>query len=389
MYAMLTARFTRDNSLDFVRGIAILFVLGAHLPYDAAKGTLAYHLAFPGRYAGWIGVDLFFVLSGFLIGGLLMREVGDTGKVDARRFLVRRAYKILPNYLVYVLLAGVFLNPHRAKQVIPNFLHLQNYLGTPLAHTWSLAVEEHFYLLLVFAIWQMTKRNAVTYRNVVRLCLAAIAVPLAIRSVWVPLGMDRDLVFHSTHTRIDTLALGILMAAVCRFEPERFQAIAQKRALLTAVAVGALAFVFSVEKYGPWMSTFGYDIIALGSAATLMLFVTSVPGVGVLGKARQTKLYGLVASLGVYSYGVYLWHRTGVPVWNALGHRLHLSETAQWYIGSAFYAVAGITAGVLMTKLIEFPALALRERKAPTGVAGGTVYRATVAVEEARETANV
>ena len=104
---------------------------------------------------GWSGVDLYFVLSGILVGGLLFDEIRRRYSVDIRRFLVRRAFEIRPMYFAYIAATPVLLHLRdddpwgRAfRETLPNLLHLQNYLGTRRGHTWSLAVEEHFYLEL-------------------------------------------------------------------------------------------------------------------------------------------------------------------------------------------------------------------------------------------------
>ena len=131
---------SRNQSLDVLRGIAILLVLGRHFNY------------FPlWRQAGWIGVDLFFVLSGFLISGLLFQEYKNTGKLDVRRFILRRGLKIWPSYyllilatmLFYVFIARASEHPFPKHEVAVSALFIRNYFGADgfnfLAHTWSLA----------------------------------------------------------------------------------------------------------------------------------------------------------------------------------------------------------------------------------------------------------
>lgn len=137
----------REIELDFLRGLAILLVLDYHAPVRWM--TAPFHwLGFPNF--GWVGVDLFFVLSGFLVGGLLIKEWRTQGRVDSRRFLLRRSFKIWPQY--YVFLAVMLVTGHRNwHELRGNLLNLQNYLGG-VPHTWSLAVEEHAYLLLAFGL---------------------------------------------------------------------------------------------------------------------------------------------------------------------------------------------------------------------------------------------
>src|SRR5437868_5735245 len=92
----------RNLELDFVRGIAILLVIGFHAITVPAHPFFQ-SLDFVMKRIGWSGVDLFFVLSGFLVGGLLLKEYKDTGGINARRFIIRRGFKIWPAYYFYIL----------------------------------------------------------------------------------------------------------------------------------------------------------------------------------------------------------------------------------------------------------------------------------------------
>ena len=140
--ALATPKPVRLLQLDVLRGIAVLLVMGYHLPALPILSN-----------AGYLSVDLFFVLSGFLVSGLLFREIQSTGGVNLSRFYLRRALKIYPS--VYLLLALTYLLFTAAlgwaqvsNTALGDLLLSQNYLGGLWGHTWSLAVEEHFYLLL-------------------------------------------------------------------------------------------------------------------------------------------------------------------------------------------------------------------------------------------------
>jgi peptidoglycan/LPS O-acetylase OafA/YrhL len=160
-------RLSRLPQLDLLRGIAVLLVIARHFPIgysDAGQLAPFVKIAFD---FGWTGVDLFFVLSGFLVGGLLFKEWQRRSALDIRRFLVRRAFKIWPAYFIYVIVMGVFylwdgsLGPPRQllTLIFPNFLHLQSYVLTPFTHTWSLSVEEHFYLALPLVLLLVANRH--------------------------------------------------------------------------------------------------------------------------------------------------------------------------------------------------------------------------------------
>jgi len=137
-------RTRRVPSLDALRGIAILLVLFHH-PYNpyASGAGVALPIAGLVHRFGWTGVDLFFVLSGFLVGGLLLHELYHHGAVDVGRFVVRRAFKIWPSY--FLLVAVVFVSRSTVEppydvakafaDVAPNLLHVQNYWPGPRLHT--------------------------------------------------------------------------------------------------------------------------------------------------------------------------------------------------------------------------------------------------------------
>lgn len=154
----------RIFELDILRGIAVLLVLASHsLQFDVAPGVFhnVWH-AF-GR-AGGVGVDIFFVLSGFLIGGLLFTEILNHGTLDVTRFIIRRGFKIWPSYYVFLFYYAAYLHARfhlgvtqTFSLLVPNLIHIQNYVsrsdlglrltgdpywGFNMRHTWSLAVEE-------------------------------------------------------------------------------------------------------------------------------------------------------------------------------------------------------------------------------------------------------
>ena len=148
---------TRNQNLDLLRTVAVTMVIIGHLP-DAPRESfqLVRWVADWFRRYGSLGVDLFFVLSGFLVSGLLFREYLAKGRADVRRFLIRRGFKIYPAFYVYAVLTVVLRirmgDSLTLRQVLSELLFVQNYGAHVWSHTWSLAVEEHFYLLLAALI---------------------------------------------------------------------------------------------------------------------------------------------------------------------------------------------------------------------------------------------
>ena len=231
----------RLAELDFLRGVAILLVLGHHLALTQA-GYLQPVFDFLYRF-GWTGVDLFFVLSGFLVGGLLFQEIKQKDHLNVRRFIIRRGFKIWPSYYVYlgvsalVLLGSDHLSLLRAlKILLPNLLHVQNYCGpvgspggTPmpslhivLIHTWSLAVEEHFYLLLPLLLAFMLQRWPGQLKQFPRIVLFTSAVCLILRCAPPHWSYPYAPGMYLTHLRIDSLFFGVLIAYLYHLRPEVF-----------------------------------------------------------------------------------------------------------------------------------------------------------------------
>ena len=137
----------RNQSLDILRCVAVLLVLGIHVPHYRLWARV-----------GWTGVDLFFVLSGFLISGLLFRDYQEHGSIDWKRFLIRRGFKIYPSYYMFLWIAAILLvlighHYNMRSMLLGNAVFVGNYFQQtvtigPFWHLWSIAVEEHFYVLL-------------------------------------------------------------------------------------------------------------------------------------------------------------------------------------------------------------------------------------------------
>src|SRR3954454_15594952 len=138
----------RRLDLDVVRGIAILLAMGWHFSRYRSGNAVLDALQWPGATFGWAGVDLFFVLSGFLVGRLVLREHQRTGRFDGWRFSVRRALKLWPVLYVFLAVQALFDDRPLGSYLWQTAMHVQNYAGTQIPHLWSLAVEEHFYFVL-------------------------------------------------------------------------------------------------------------------------------------------------------------------------------------------------------------------------------------------------
>lgn len=346
----------RETDLDVVRGLAILLAMGWHFNgQDTGIAPLDW-LLWPGRAFGWAGVDLFFVLSGFLVGRLVMQEQRRTGGFDARRFLVRRAFKLWP--ILYIFLGAMALAVPWQTFAWQIGLHLQNYVRTPVAtHLWSLAVEEHFYLAfaLIFPLWA---RSAGEGRNT-RALLGALALLIAaapvLRFAAVQFGVVPVAIQIQTQYRMDALAFGVLLAAMCIHYPQLFDRLVQMKGLWALLALGLYAILSVTSKVSPGGMVAGFSLSYLAGGALLLLIYRC----GI--ETWAPRLSGCVAFMGLYSYAMYIWHVPMAHAVTAVAKRLALPPALELL---AAYG-ASIVAAWAVTRVIERPFLRLRDTLFP------------------------
>ena len=372
----------RNLQLDVLRGLAILLVFGRHLEIPRPDGMLGIIAELWFRI-GWIGVDLFFVLSGFLIGGLLLTEFQQHGKIDVMRFLVRRGLKIYPAYIVFIvyllltptlkaLVSGGAVWDTFAEQwrlCWPNLLFLQNYLWTAAGHTWTLAVEEHFYLLLPFALVALA--SAGRMHLILPLSVAVVPVFLSLRclSVWTDDPFSTTM--SATHLRLDALLFGVGIRGLAQYSPARFAALRRWRVGLVALGILLWAPNFFSDVSPLIVRTVGLSGTLLGAGAFLVAtYHTHASDFG-----RWSRLVApparLVAWVGLYSYTIYLWHVTTMGiVERVIGGRILAggdeANSAAWVACATLACTAAVLAGVLASKMVEQPVLLLRDRLFPS-----------------------
>jgi peptidoglycan/LPS O-acetylase OafA/YrhL len=319
-------------------------------------GVIIHHMPGADRWfsGGWIGVDVFFVLSGMLVAGLIFREHRKRGQFDAGRFLARRALKIYPAFYVF-LAASVawcaYAGTLWPKAILAEAMFVTNYTDARIwGHTWSLAVEEHFYIgLAALAAWLCSRRTADPFRCIPLVFLAAAVGCFAMR---LPnFGTERP-VFMPTHLRIDSLLAGVLIAwAIDRYE-WFLPAVQRIRWPLLAAGVALLAPPFFVRfEDTPLLWTAGFTMLYVGAACLVLWALTA-------GKANAVTT--ATAGAGAYSYSIYLWH---VPVIYFVGDSLPFVVTV-----ALCFAV-----GFVMALLVEIPVLRLRDRWFPSPSVPGLV----------------
>jgi peptidoglycan/LPS O-acetylase OafA/YrhL len=293
-------------ALDGVRGIAVLLVLAFHAwPHRAWTAF------------GWTGVDLFFVLSGFLITGVLVD--GRNTPDRARTFYVRRALRIMPLYYGALLLLLVVLPLVHPPQdaVYAEIAGAQAWLWTYTSnwfiglhhppffnyvnHFWSLAVEEQFYLLWPFVVWHATRETAM------KVAAAALGVALVCRTALVLSGHDWLAPYFLTPCRLDALAVGALIALALRAPGDRAQ-VAQRVSRLMAYAgmAGVAVLAVVVIRSGWQFAAPSRRVDTLGITAVGLTFGWLVTVAAI----RQPRLleWGALRAAGRYSYGLYVVH---------------------------------------------------------------------------------
>jgi peptidoglycan/LPS O-acetylase OafA/YrhL len=291
--------------LDGIRGFAVLVVF-------------AQHAGVPGTSGGGAAVDIFFVLSGFLITGILLDERERSGRIGFLGFYMRRLHRLTPA-LALTVIAYVLLAPYDIGSALISFFYLTDYARAffleagPLSHTWSLAVEEHFYLVWPLALLALCRLPP---RRLVLLLLVLYAAATAHRcgAFWM---QGYDATYFRFDTRLSGLILGSLLAVLLRSGFDR------DKITLAAIALGlGIAGGFA------WLSgqtslTLG---IAVAEAAALRVIFTTVEEKEPSALTRALSTSWLVY-VGRISYGLYLFHH---PMTFALRHEwgLHWLQVA-------------------------------------------------------------
>jgi peptidoglycan/LPS O-acetylase OafA/YrhL len=360
----------RNKRLDVLRGVAIVLVLLFH-------GNIRSHLS----NAGWVGVDLFFVLSGFLISGLLFAEYKRRGSISFKRFLIRRGLKIYPSYYLFLLVALLARIPFRRVpsplSYVSQILYVQNYGPIIWNHTWSLAVEEHFYILLPIFFLLLIRYSSVRANpfRLVPLAFVVVAITcLAFRVAAVRMshsGLQSYLVYGRiigpTHERVDSLFFGVLLGYFYHFQPsllDRILCPVRNRVALLILAAACLFPCLIVPVGTVFMLTLGLTLLYLGFGIVLMICLNTYGVLPAWLGVPMSAIGTAFAFIGVYSYSIYLWHEeiiAGTPV--LLWQIFHIKMG--WFTEFVVCFTGSVAFGTLMSRVIEYPVLRLRDRMFP------------------------
>jgi len=374
----------RLGALDVLRAIAILLVIGRHLPtLPPGFPWLVAGVLNAWRHVGWAGVDLFFVLSGFLVSGLIFRDLELHGSFSLKTFLIRRGLKIYPGFYVFLLLAlpTVLWIPGLVTptSLLSEAFFVQNYGPSIFPHTWSLAIEEHFYLLLALTLWFATRRRTLPLRKVMWACGACCLLVILFRVLTIhagPFSLKRSL--YPTHLRLDALAFGVLLCALHLTLRGKITQFVRRHTLFLATGSAVLISPALIVGYeNSWVYTLGLTCmdVGFGGALLVALAVQSAPRSETLA-GLGSKMGRALASVGRYSYSIYLWH---IPVKMSVFFVPKRFFSLPFSFAGAFvwYAAGSILVGILMGRLVEMPLLRWRDRKFPSRSGAGETQGAT------------
>jgi peptidoglycan/LPS O-acetylase OafA/YrhL len=311
-------------SLDGIRAIAVLAVM-------------IYHSAVPWLPGGFLGVDVFFVLSGFLITSLLLQEVERTGGIDFKRFYLRRIRRLVPAFLAVILVTALlillFAQDGAAKyreDVLASMLYVNNWwnifgdqsyfeaIGRPpmLQHLWSLAVEEQFYLIWpAVLLFTFRRRLRDGVRRIAIIGVFASTALMAILSLLMSMPGENDpsRLYFGTDTHAMTILAGAALATVWRPKSLPKKLAPQPTMVLTAIGAGAVALMawFFINVTDDSAALYRGGFLIFAGVCVVVIAVATHPAIA----ASRALAVAPLVYIGKRSYGLYLWHW---PIFNVL-----------------------------------------------------------------------
>jgi peptidoglycan/LPS O-acetylase OafA/YrhL len=353
---------TRAPGIDLLRACAIAAVMLYHVSsHGIPTPALVEH--------GWMGVDLFFVLSGYLIGWQLLRAYAQGEQPQWRRFMVHRALRILPAYYAVLALYVMLPSPEGgALQPLWKYLTFTLNLapdwrqGAAYSHAWSLCVEEHFYLLFPLAAWLLARRlNA---RRAIMLAVALVAGGMLLRGwLWHTrveplLASDAgaamhafiSMIYNPTYARLDGLLMGVSLAACRAFRPAWWNALLRHGRILLAAGIVVLAACTQIALDRAAGTILMFPLVALGCTLLLAGAISPATWIGRHPVPGARPLAMLAFSLYLTHKQVYAWLDGLLP---ALGQDMPLAALA-------VYLAASLAAAALLYFAVERPGLRLR-----------------------------
>lgn len=367
----------RASGLDLLRAVAIAWVMLFHAWAMLSTSYVIdmWHRPFAAFQSyGWMGVDLFFVLSGYLIGSQVLQPLILGKPLSFADFYLRRAFRILPVFLVVLTLYFSWPSFREASGIQPLWQFLtfsMNLLidyrqNRAFSHAWSLCVEEHFYLLFPLLAWWLTRRPSTVKFIVVSTCV--VLAGMLLRSwIWThelaPVILSDQArfnqrfiedIYYPTWARLDGLLAGVVLATIKTYRVslwEKLQRRANAALIIGLVLTGVSIAIFQ-DRAG-WLATvFGYPLLSLGFAWLV------IAGAGTRGLLAAIRLPG-ARWIATISYSLYLSHKA---VMHLVQTHLAPFVEANDYRAVGIYFLAVTLAAALLYYAVERPFLRLRAR---------------------------
>jgi peptidoglycan/LPS O-acetylase OafA/YrhL len=331
------------------------------------------HFLFFVQEFGWIGVDLFFVLSGYLIGSQLLRPYTINRKPIIGDFFIRRSFRVLPAFLVVLFLYCSFPAFKESETMRPFWQFLtftQNFGLVPpsaFSHAWSLCVEEHFYWILPFLVFWLMRRPR--FAKAAFVAAAILVGGLVIRSVvWLhffaPVAQtpenDQLLVgpyfawiYYPTPTRLDGLLIGVLIAAIKLFRPTWWKAIMANKTVILIAGLVVISFAVKIswDRFSWAAVIFGFPLLAIGFGLLVASMISD-------GSGWSLRVPG-AATGAAWTYSFYLTHKEVMHL-----DRLYLGDWVQSnrWVALGIYIVTSLFVAATLYYIVERPFLRMRDR---------------------------
>ena len=355
---------TRLRELDFLRGIAIILVILRHqLLFDFLKTM------------GWIGVDLFFVLSGFLVSGLLFKEYQKFGSIKPKLFLIRRGFKIYPIFYLSALgyiLPSILLHILDTKKLFYEMTFTQNYAlgwGYLYPASWSLAVEEHFYFGLALLLWLIFNKKLMSFEitsnqfsNFEKMLFSVLIFILGLRilsNIYFPDENVRNTTM--SHLRIDSLLFGVLISYWYYFKQEILTNFYQKHKIkLLVLAFAMLSFTPFIEELNSFfVKTIGFTMLYLSFGILLIHFLIDKNVNAQINRLFSETIINFVSRIGFCSYSIYVIHSFVI---NCVG----ILQIKNRFLTFGLVFLTSVIVGFIMTYKIEKFFLNYRDKYFPS-----------------------
>lgn len=355
--------------LDFLRAIAITLVFlyhyGRMFPHPEWTNSISHF--------GWTGVDLFFVLSGYLIASQLFAKIDQGKKISLKEFFIKRFFRIIPGYLLVVSVYFLFPFVHEREALAPlwKYLSFTQNLGLDLryhgtfSHAWSLCIEEQFYLFLPLILVALVYFKAVKKGFTLLFILFLLGFAARLYSWYTLVAPFADTdefyicwykwIYYPTWNRLDGLLIGVLLAGIFQFKPKLKAWIQANGHLLFAMSMAILtaSYFLCADQASFNASIFGFPLVAIGYG---LLVASAISPAGFLYKIKSP---GII-SIATFSYSIYLTHKIVIHLTQEQFSKLPVSKE-----GNLMFVICistSILVAFAMHRLIEKPCASLRNK---------------------------